>query len=118
LPDSTAAAAPEQHLTDAQKISLLRVEAHKRHLRWYVHCYPSDDGKDLVLAVAWPRENDRPNNIIEKGGKGMWIDVEHIMQADAAYALYQSIQQPMTHPPEHAEPLHPHKQCPPELRGE
>jgi hypothetical protein len=105
--------------TDKEKISLLRTEAHKRGLTWYVICFdsPSRDPGDTFFAAAFVSAKAMHATYIEDGAEPWWA--EHgASQADAAYALYKSIQQmPNVHPDHKPVEEHEHKYCPPELRG-
>lgn len=112
---------PIPSLTDKQKIALLRVEAHKRGLKWRIFCMDwQDDPNHQFMGEAAPHDGTF-NLYIEHGGKGLWLE-EADTQANAAYALYLAIQDSQTHPveAENEKPKnHEHKKfCPPELRGD
>jgi hypothetical protein len=111
-------ATPTPALTDKAKIALLRAEAHKRGLRWLVVCedYEKDPSKQFF---AMAEDNNVPigATYIEEGAKPWWAE-DGETQADAAYRLYLSIQQPPNIHPSHRGEEHAHKKwCPPELRG-
>lgn len=115
LTQPTAAAA--QKLSDKEKIYLLRTEAHKRDLKWRITCATwNSDPDQQFLGMVWPKDG-ADSLYIEQGSKGEWLNLGPT-QADVAYALYQAIQGPVTHPAEHKEAPKPKKFCPPELRGE
>ncbi len=110
LPSPTPTPAP---LTDAQKFSLLRQEAHKRGLKWHIFCIGDDFMGEAVL-----KERPWADFYIEDGAKGDWLETGRT-QVEVAYKLYQSIQQSQTHPPRHKRPEDEHRKvCPPELRGD
>ncbi len=121
-PETKAAATstPEdQPLTDKQKVALLRQEAHAMGLKWHVFCVDwNKDANKQFMGEATPKDASY-SFYIEDGGKGVWL-VYGATQADAAYALYQSIQGAQTYPAEHKEKEkeHKHKVCPPELSGQ
>ena len=92
---------PERRLTDADKFGLLRAEAEKRGLRWRVFCtsYYTDE-KENYLAVAEHKEAPEHAQYMEDGRLDTWME-EGATQADAAFALYNSIQGAPTHPKEY-----------------
>lgn len=86
-----SASVPESKLTDAQKITLLRVEAHKRGLAWEIFCtrFLVKDPEGFQ-ADAWnAKEGDF--NAVAGHKIASWAEAG-ATQADAAYALYQAIQ--------------------------
>jgi hypothetical protein len=106
----------ESELTDAQKIALLRAEAHKRHLRWRVWC--ADLGPDWMFQGWAVQPGDNFYIYAENGAKPNW-NSHGATQAEAAYNLFAAIQQAPDDPMHKTRvEAHEHKQCPPELRGE
>jgi hypothetical protein len=110
---------PVPEPTDAEKIALLRAEAHKRGMRWRIWCIWWEE-KDDFQAVAWRGHGPEPN----LGEADLWM-VSKPTQADAAYQMYFDIQGFPSHPAEeyrkHEErkqQILKHKVCPPELRGQ
>jgi hypothetical protein len=80
-------------LTDAQKIDLLRKKARELHLQWHVFCTGAEDidPNAAFQGTAWGRrveDSDLTDRWMETGKT----------QADAAYALFMSIQGKPTHP--------------------
>lgn len=107
-------------LTATEKIKLLRAEAKKRKLSWYIHCADwLDDPNRQFAGRAYPRGSDPGAHWIEEGAPSTWFEMG-ATEADTAYLLYVSIQGPANIVPPHrpAEKSAAHKQCPPELRGE
>lgn len=106
--------------SDKDKIALLRAEAHKRGLRWYVHCaeiQPTPHDKFFASATD-KREKPGAGQYIEQGALPWWAEYGET-QADAAYKLYFSIQQaPNVYPYHRPAEEHDHKFCPPEIRGQ
>lgn len=83
---------PEAHdPTDEEKIDLLRTEAKNRGLQWEIICTKkyTDDPEDFLAFAYWPGSDDDEHD--------RWIQ-DGNNQADAAYALFESIQGPATHP--------------------
>jgi hypothetical protein len=118
-PTPAATPAPTPEPTDKQKIALLRAEARERGLKWRIFCTEwNKDPRYQFLGEATFR-NAPFSFYKEEGGKGMWLE-PGTTQADAAYALYLSIQGAQTHPAERKEPDPPEHRhyCPPELRGD
>jgi hypothetical protein len=106
-------------LTDADKIALLRAEAKRKGLRFYIHCQDGlGEGWEFV---AWAGSKKYPEdsmfNYAEEGGHDGWF-AHASTEAEAAYQLYLAIQRPENHLALHKMPTKPHKQCPPPLRGE
>lgn len=113
-----AAALPTPQLSDKEKIALLRAEAHKRGLKWSISCegdYFHDPAKKF-FAEAKHKSNPDLAHYIEDGALPWWGAFGGT-QAEAAYNLYQEIQQPEGQQPEHRPHEPDRKMCPPELRG-
>jgi hypothetical protein len=109
---------PIGQLTDAQKITLLRAEAKKRHINWYIRCF--DFGDDHFAGRAWPAdhtESEANSSYIEDGGIPSWFGTAQT-QGDMAAKLYELIQGTPNIRPHHkpVDKIGPHD-CPPELRG-
>jgi hypothetical protein len=105
--------------TDKEKIALLRVEAHKRHITWVIFC--TEQG---FQGGAWPTGTISPIDpyhpfTYEDGATDGWVE-QGDTQANTAYKLYISIQQiPNWHPGHRErEKTNKTKICPPELRGQ
>jgi len=81
---------PEVKLTDAQKIALLRKEAHERGLSFKVFCTKNFvDDPEGFQADAW-RTKDGGFHEVAFSLIDFWREYAPT-QADAAYALYKSI---------------------------
>lgn len=76
-------------LTDEQKIELLRSEARKRGLEWHIFCVEYNDPTERYQGTAW--------NGLDEKGYDRWMKTADTA-ANAAYALYVSIQEKPTHP--------------------
>lgn len=110
----------EPKLTDKQKIDLLRKEAHARGLHWEARCAVVPNGSEDFIAFAYPRDYKDGAIYYEDGARDYWGEFG-TSQADAAYKLYFSIQQPPplhpNHAPNYEEHAQQHKKCPREIRG-
>ena len=106
IPHFTASKPPE--LTGDQKIAYLTAEAEKRHLHWRVFCVWWVDDQHFE-GVAWPESSDDVRTV------NRWMEVGKT-QADAAYALYRSIQGAPTHPAEKSKDVMQRPiDCPPDI---
>lgn len=125
--DTPTAAVLAMRLTDKQKLYLLDKEAKKRNLRYWIFCIgPSWDdktGPEHYQANAEHREAKVGAHYVDEGRMDEWmVGAGSTSQADAAFALYQSIQGTPTHlasqwfvrPPKHEEKP---RQCMPEIKG-
>lgn len=107
-------AAPEQA---AQQLTQLRELAHKKGLRWGIHCREdSSDPDKLFLAYAEPRSMPKLAMYIEEGAQPQWL-LPAPSQEAAVRLLYRAIQRAPNYYPEHR-PTHKHKPCPAPLEGE
>lgn len=119
-PKQVAETVVEQPMTDAQKIKLLRDEAHKRGIRWSIKC---DDYEDTAkrygafVAIAYEKGHVPGSLYIEDGAKGAWV-VWGDTQANAARVLYKAIQDsPNVEAHHRPSERKPDKICPKELSG-
>ncbi len=102
-------------LTDAQKIDLLRQEAKKQGMAWDVFCTKWYEDEPESFLGAAHRVGERADDLHDR-----WLESAPT-QADAAYALYLSIQGAPTHPARPPDKPNPHRPyiCPmPRLHGE
>lgn len=118
-PIQSESAHPESHLTDQQKIDLLRVEAHQRGISWTIFCTKFREGDpEGFQADAW-RTGEGDFHAVALETIDSWAERD-LTQASVAYALYQTIQGPPNHPkltPEELEKKKPFV-CPlPDLSG-
>ena len=114
----TAVVAQEKKLTDAQKIALLRAEAHKRGLAWMDYC-THEEGNWQFQADAWIPGHGPMDGSYEDGSKDWW-SAHSSTQAEAAYGLYVAIQGdaniPIWHRPSKGKEKS-HEYCPPDIGG-
>lgn len=82
---------PVPEPTPQQKVALLRYEAKKRGLHWYVFCVPGHEGDpNSYQADAFQPGDDGTSRFVEDGAKDSWAQ-DSSTPEDAAYLLYKSI---------------------------
>jgi hypothetical protein len=109
-----------EELTDKQKISLLRSEAHALGLRWRILCTDDNDERYRFLAEAeWKTKTEPFILYVEDGAQPRWVEFGK-SQADAAFNLYQSLKDnpTPTHQPLHKPDFRKPKHCPPIIHGD
>lgn len=97
VPTNVALPKVEAPLTDAQKFSLLDGEAKRRNLRYTIFCTTTFHGGVEEYQADAEHIEARPSAVyVDQGRMDEWME-NGKTQADAAYALYLSIQGPPTH---------------------
>ena len=106
-------------LSDKQKIALLRDEAKKRGLRWFVRCASvSFHGEDSFVGIAEDKkQKEKWLNYEDEGALPSWAVIKPT-ESEVVYALYLAIQQPPNRQPRKRELEPKKKHCPPELNGD
>lgn len=100
---------PAAVLTGGQKVALLRSEAKKRGLEWFIFCVPRSDGAlSYYQGQAWLKGTTRfgrdANFYIEEGVRDWWAvgsGERPQTPQDAAFLLYQKVQGPPNEIAEH-----------------
>lgn len=104
----------EKHLSDADKITLLRNKAKDMNLRWFIFCVPGGNIKSNYYQAEAKDKNEPKNVEFEEEGAKPWWSSTGSTPAEAAYKLYIKLYsgQPAEHIPSRiSEYNYLHKDC-------